>query len=168
MKLKIESMYFTYLNQASPVLNDISISFEKNKIYLLLGPSGCGKSSFVNILAGIIPNNIMGEIKGNITIDGDCIIGKESYEIANEIGYVMQDADTQFCTYKVEDELVFGLENLKFSREEMDRRIDFVLDILNIRHLRYRVLNTLSGGQKQKVAIARRLRKSVMATSIAK
>lgn len=83
MKLKIESMYFTYLNQASPVLNDISISFEKNKIYLLLGPSGCGKSSFVNILAGIIPNNIMGEIKGNITIDGDCIIGKESYEIAN-------------------------------------------------------------------------------------
>lgn len=154
MTLKTESLYFTYLNQESPVLNDITVAFENNKTYLLLGPSGCGKSSFVNILSGIIPNNITGEIKGDITIDGESIVGKESYETANKIGYIMQDADTQFCTYKVEDELVFGLENLKFSREEMDKRINNVLDILDIRHLRYRVLNTLSGGQKQKVAIA--------------
>lgn len=154
MSLVTENLCLTYPNQKKSVLNDITISFEENKIHLLLGPSGCGKSSFVNILTGIIPNNINGKIEGDIIIQGESIRGKESYELSTKIGYVMQDADTQFCTYKVEDELIFGLENLKFPREEMDKRIEEVLNILDIEDLRYKVLNSLSGGQKQKVAIA--------------
>lgn len=154
MILKTNNLSFTYLNEETPVLNSINVSFEKNKTYLLLGPSGCGKSSFVNILSGVIPNNISGEITGDITIDNKSILGKESYEISKNIGYVMQDADTQLCTYKVEDELIFGLENLRYSIEEMNNRIDYVLDILNIEHLRHRLLNSLSGGQKQKIVIA--------------
>lgn len=154
MILKTENLSFTYLNQETSVLNDINVSFERNKVYLLLGPSGCGKSSFVNILSGVIPNNISGEISGDIIVDNESILGKESYEISKKIGYIMQDPDTQLCTYKVEDELVFGLENLKYSKKEMDERINNVLDILKIKDLRYRLLNTLSGGQKQKLVIA--------------
>ena len=154
MALKTENLSFTYSNCISPVLNEITTTFHEKKLYLLLGPSGCGKSSFTNILAGIIPSNINGELKGDILINNKSIIKKNSYERTLDIGYVMQDSDTQFCTYIVEDELLFGLENLKFSKEEMDNRLNKVLDILDISDLRQRTLNSLSGGQKQKVSIA--------------
>lgn len=154
MALKTENLSFTYSNCISPVLNEITTTFHEKKLYLLLGPSGCGKSSFTNILAGIIPSNINGKLKGDILINNKSIIKKNSYERTLDIGYVMQDSDTQFCTYIVEDELLFGLENLKFSKEEMDNRLNKVLDILDISDLRQRTLNSLSGGQKQKVSIA--------------
>lgn len=154
MILKIKDLSFTYSNHETQVLKNINISFESNKIYLLLGPSGCGKSSFANILSGNIPNNISGKIEGDVTINDQSILGKQSYEISKMIGQIMQDADTQLCTYRVEDELVFGLENFNYSREEMDKRVKYVLDVLDINDLRYRALNSLSGGQKQKVVIA--------------
>ena len=67
---------------------------------------------------------------------------------------VFQDPDTQFATFTVEDELLFGMENLKFTRVEMDKSIDETLKLLEIEHLRHRSLNALSGGEKQRVAIA--------------
>ncbi len=154
MNLKTVNLSLTHTNQDKAVFNNISLNFDENKLYLLLGPSGCGKSSLANVLAGIIPNNISGKITGDVLFDDNSILQKQTYEISLKIGYVMQDADSQFCTYKVEDELLFGLENLKYSKEEMDIRLNKVLDLMNIRDIRYKSLNSLSGGQKQKVAIA--------------
>ncbi len=154
MNLKTVNLSLTHTNQDKAVLNDISLNFDENKLYLLLGPSGCGKSSLANVLAGIIPNNISGKITGDVLFDDYSILQKQTYEISLKVGYVMQDADSQFCTYKVEDELLFGLENLKYSKKEMDIRLNRILDLMNIKDIRYKSLNSLSGGQKQKVAIA--------------
>lgn len=154
MNLKTVNLSLTHTNQDKAVLNDISLNFDENKLYLLLGPSGCGKSSLTNVLAGIIPNNISGKITGDVLFDDYSILQKQTYEISLKVGYVMQDADSQFCTYKVEDELLFGLENLKYSKKEMDIRLNRILDLMNIKDIRYKSLNSLSGGQKQKVAIA--------------
>ena len=121
---------------------------------LLLGPSGCGKSSLMYILKGLIPHSISGRVTGDILNNGISIQGLEPSVLAPEIGLVFQDPDTQFATFTVEDELLFGMENLKFTRVEMDKSIDETLKLLEIEHLRHRSLNSLSGGEKQRVAIA--------------
>ncbi len=74
MNLKTVNLSLTHTNQDKAVLNNISLNFDENKLYLLLGPSGCGKSSLANVLAGIIPNNISGKITGDVLFDDNSIL----------------------------------------------------------------------------------------------
>lgn len=73
---------------------------------------------------------------------------------ARSIGVVFQDPDQQFCMLTVEDEIAFGLENLQYTKEDMDAIINDVLEKLEITHLKTRTIASLSGGSKQKVALA--------------
>lgn len=151
--IQIKELSLTFPEKGK-VFNDANFNIEKNKVTLIAGKSGCGKSSLLMSMAGVIPSIVEGKLVGDILIDGININGLATKEVAGEIGYIFQDADSQLCTFTVEDEIVFGLENINVERDKMDELIVYYLKLLKIEHLRYRNLNNLSGGEKQKVAIA--------------
>ena len=152
--LALQDITFVYNEESHPVWKELSCSFSHHTINLMLGPSGCGKSSLLYLIDGLIPHSLEGKLSGDIQQNGESIIRMEPRLLARHIGLVFQDPDTQFCTFYVEDELAFGMENLCVAPEEMDSRIDHVLALVGLQGLRKRAVSSLSGGQKQKLAIA--------------
>lgn len=136
------------------VFRNINIEIRKNKITLLTGKSGCGKSSFLMCISRVIPKVVEGILNGEIIYKGNNIEYKDVVDLSGEIAYMFQDPDSQLCTFTVEDEIAFSLENLNIDPNNMKNIIDDILDKVNIKYLKYRDLNTLSGGEKQKVAFA--------------
>ncbi len=120
----------------------------------MLGPSGSGKSTLTLCLDGLIPHVVEGDYSGSVAVAG--LVTKDSpvHLLAQEAGLVFQDPDAQFCTLTVEDEIAFGLENLRRSPEEIEAAIDKSLVSVRLAGYRERMLSELSGGEKQRVALA--------------
>lgn len=155
MKTSIEIKNFSlrYANRENKVFDNLNLRIPHGKLSLLVGSSGCGKSTMALSLTGIIPNSIEGIMEGDILVNGESIKGKTPGELSTRVGIVFQDPESQFCTFTVEDEIAFGLENLNLKRDEMDKRIDEVLGLINMKDFRFKQLSQLSGGEKQKIAI---------------
>lgn len=151
--LEIKNLSLSFQNNYK-VFQDINIKVKKNRVTLVTGKSGCGKSSLLMCITGVIPDIIEGNISGEIIYKDENIENKGVKTVSGEIAYMFQDPDSQLCTFTVEDEIAFGLENIKVNPAEMDHTIDKVLDRIGIKHLKKRQLNHLSGGEKQKVALA--------------
>ena len=120
----------------------------------MIGVSGAGKTSLTHTLTGMIPHHYKGDFYGSVRVNGMDTVECRGEDLYRIVGSVFQDIDSQMVASVVEDEILYGLENFGFSREEISERLENVLDTLGIRDLRYRALSSLSGGQKQKVAIA--------------
>ncbi len=120
----------------------------------MLGPSGSGKSTLTLCLDGLIPHLIDGDYSGQVVVAGLVVGDTPVHLLAQETGLVFQDPDAQFCTLTVEDEIAFGLENLRRPPEEIESVIDQALDWVGLEGHRHRRLATLSGGEKQRVALA--------------
>lgn len=135
---------YRYRRRGQPVLRDVSLSIGEGMITAIVGKSGCGKTTLASILAGVIPGVISsGVMEGRAEMERDAFIG-----------LVTQSPESQLFGYTVEDAVAFGLENQNMPREEIESRLSAVLDLLHISHLRRRVVERLSGGQKQAVCIA--------------
>ncbi|WP_044748833.1 ABC transporter ATP-binding protein [Bacillus alveayuensis] len=139
----VENLRLKFPDKDTLLFKDLSVSFYKGEKVLLLGPSGCGKSTLLQVLAGLIPHSIEIPMKaGNM-------------KIPEKWGYVFQDPDTQFCMPFVDEEIAFVLENLGVPREEMKKRINELLELVDLRLPTPHVnIQTLSGGMKQRLAIA--------------
>jgi energy-coupling factor transport system ATP-binding protein len=121
---------------------------------LVLGPSGCGKSTLGLCLNGAIPHFVEGALQGHVRVGGQDTRAATMAEMAQRVGVVFQDPESQFCMLTLEDEVAFGLENLAVPRVEMDARIDEALDWVGLRSRRAERIDVLSGGQKQRLALA--------------
>ncbi|TYS25079.1 energy-coupling factor ABC transporter ATP-binding protein [Bacillus subtilis] len=153
--LTVDQLSFTYEEDEKPVFQNISFELQKGECALLLGPSGCGKSSLALCLNGLYPEACDGIQSGHVFLCQKSVTDPETSEtIAQHVGVVFQDPDQQFCMLTVEDEIAFGLENLQIPKKEMTEKIDAVLEKLRITSLKEKTISTLSGGQKQKVALA--------------
>ena len=119
----------------------------------MVGPSGSGKSTLCLTFNGIIPQSIPGEISGDVIVNTLNTRDHHVYELADTVGIVLQNPESQLFAMSVEEELAFGPENLGLPREEILKRIDDALAIINMQD-RERFPFSLSGGEKQKVAIA--------------
>lgn len=165
--LELREVSFKYLNHnkddsldsakaqdSTFALNNISLSIESGEFVGIIGPSGSGKTTLASIFSGAIPHHYSGELSGIVKIAGQETKNLALTNIACLIGSVIQDIDAQMVAANVEDEILFGLENFGVAHNEIPNRIDEALQIVGISDLRNRDLDTLSGGQKQKVAIA--------------
>ena len=152
--INIESLDYTYPNVEKSSLKDINLSIEKGEFVLIIGKSGSGKSTLAKCIAGTIPNFYGGTLKGKLEIEGIGYIDKRSSNQLRSISMVFQDPERQLVMNKVHREIAFGLENLGLSTEEINRRVWETLQFCNLLDLAKRDIKTLSGGQKQKVAIA--------------
>jgi energy-coupling factor transport system ATP-binding protein len=152
--IRIEGLTFCYSDALQPALKDISLTITDGEFVLLTGPSGGGKSSLCRSLNGLIPHFYGGNISGRVVVAGQDTLTSSTKEMATRVGFVFQDPENQLVSMDVEREIAFGLENLGFSRDLIAKRLEESLDTLGIANLRYRRLSELSGGEKQKVAIA--------------
>ncbi len=135
-------------------LHDLSLEIDEGELVLLVGPSGAGKSTFLRCLNGLVPHFYGGTLSGRVRVAGQDPVAVSPQGMASFVGMVFQDPETQFVADRVEDELAFGMENQALPRALMRKRVEEVLDQLTIAHLRDRPIATLSGGEKQRVAIA--------------
>ena len=152
--IKIEGLTFYYSDTNQPALRDISLKVRDGEFVLMTGPSGGGKSSLCRCLNGLIPHFYGGRISGRVAVAGLDTLKSSTRELATRVGFVFQDPENQLVSMDVEREVAFGLENLGFPRHLIAKRLEESLDTLGIAGLRYRPLSELSGGEKQKVAIA--------------
>ncbi|EIK82706.1 ABC transporter related protein [Gardnerella vaginalis 1500E] len=136
------------------VLNSVDLKIYPGEFVGIIGPSGSGKTTLASLFSGAIPHHYSGELLGSVKIAGQDTKNLALTNIACLIGSVIQDIDAQMVAANVEDELLFGLENFGVPHDEIPNRIASSLETVGISDLRNRDLDTLSGGQKQKVAIA--------------
>ncbi len=120
------------------ILKDINIEISKGEFVSLVGSNGSGKTTLAMILSNLVYDEPI----------------SEKFEVAKRPAIVFENPDNQIIGTTVEEDIAFGLQNRQMSREEMHRKIDEVLEKLNILELKERDIQTLSGGQKQKVAFA--------------
>ena len=135
-------------------LNRVNLKIYPGEFVGIIGPSGSGKTTLASLFSGAIPHHYSGNFCGTVSIAGHDTTTLELTNIACLIGSVIQDIDAQMVAANVEDELLFGLENFGVPHDEIPNRIASSLETVGISDLRNRDLDTLSGGQKQKVAIA--------------
>lgn len=150
----IKNLSVRYGQDRRDTIQNITVDIPTEGITALIGPSGCGKSTFIQALMNIIPSHIKAKKTGSFLFGDRQIDQILLNQMSTEIGYVFQNPDTQFCTYRVYDELAFSLENLNYKPEDIKIIVEDTMALLDITHLQNKVLYELSGGEKQKVAIA--------------
>ena len=152
--LVIEKYSFRYRDRETVAIRNISFCVNPGEILLIAGASGCGKTTLIRAINGLIPRSYKGEVSGRILLQGQETSRWPLSKISQTVGTVLQDPERQILGSKVLHEVAFGLENLGLSREEIYQRVDAALDFLKINPLRLRETFSLSGGEKQKLALA--------------
>ncbi|BDZ68088.1 ABC transporter ATP-binding protein [Methanobacterium ferruginis] len=152
--ISITNLSFKYLRSEEYALKNINLEVEKGEFIGLVGKSGCGKSTILYHLNGIIPHAVNGVMEGKVEVCGLDTAKHEISELATHVGMVFQNPEVQLFSVTVEDEVAFVAENLNYPVEKIKECLDFSLDAVGITDLRERYPFELSGGEKQRVAIA--------------
>lgn len=152
--IRFEDVTFSYPDKDTAVLSNFSMSIEKGERVVITGPSGCGKSTLLYLCNRLYPENCDGIVSGRIELFGKENDSYRPGEVNHRIATVFQDPDAQFCMPTVEEELAFTLENLLVAQEEMETKISEVLELTRLTDYRHSIIQSLSGGMKQRVATA--------------
>ncbi len=153
--LDVRHLTYRYRTREEYALRDITFSAQRGELILVAGASGCGKTTLMRTINGLIPRSYKGgQLSGEIRILGKDPSALRLADISQMVGTVLQDPERQIVGAYVLNDVAFGLENLAVPRREMLDRVERVLNYLGISHLRDRETHALSGGEKQKVAVA--------------
>lgn len=152
--IRLDDVSFTYADAVEPALDHVSLEIPEGGFVGVIGPSGAGKSTLAALLSGAIPHHYRGTLFGSTLVDGRDTCEVTLTDISRVVGSVAQDIDSQMVASAVEDEMLFGLENFGVPHDEIEARVTGALEACGVLDLRGREIATLSGGQKQKVAIA--------------
>lgn len=150
--LRVAGLKFSYPNQLKKALNNINFSIDEGDFVLICGESGCGKSTLLRHLKPELSPH--GQVSGDIYYYSQKINDYTSKQIASEIGYVLQNPDSQIVTDKVWHELAFGLENMGLDTQSIRLRVAEMASFFGIQGWFRKNVNDLSGGQKQLLNLA--------------
>ena len=150
----LEGVTFTYHGGDRPALSAISFAQAPGEMIGVMGASGAGKSTLAKCLNRIVPEFEDGEFRGMIRIAGESLDGLRVCEVAPKVGMVFQDFEAQLFSTNVAHEVAFAMEQVGMDRAEMDRRIIPALEAVGLRGFEHRDPMSLSGGEKQRLAIA--------------
>ena len=152
--IEIDNLRFTYPSREIPTLRGINATVASGDFVLLTGPTGCGKSTLLRTMNGLIPHSSTGTLSGSVRLNGRNVAEQPIAVTCRQVGLLFQNPDEQlFCT-RVEDEIAFGLENLALPPEQIAPRIDEALTQVGLHGFQERRISELSGGEKQRVALA--------------
>ena len=152
--ITVSDLTFRYRESAEPTVRDINLTIPSSTFVGITGPAGSGKSTLTYLLNGIAPHCYPGDFYGSVVVDGLDTCDVSLTDISEVVGSVCQDIDSQMVTGDVEDEILYGLENFSVPKDQIEARVTEALREMGIEDLRGRAIAGLSGGQKQKLAIA--------------
>lgn len=152
--LAVRDLCFTYRDATQPALANISLELPPGDLLVVMGASGAGKSTFCRCLNGIIPHFLQGSFEGEVKVVGESTRERSVAECARQVGLVFQDFESQLFATNVELEVAFGPQSLGVPRAEIARRVEEMLALVGLSQLRSRQPASLSGGEKQRLAIA--------------
>jgi energy-coupling factor transport system ATP-binding protein len=150
--IEIEGVSFAYRTgeaDAVPALRGLNLRIEPGQLVAIIGHNGSGKSTLVKLLTAVLY-----PLEGEIRIDGIPVREENQWDIRERVAVVFQDPDDQLIMNRVADDVAFGPENLGLPREEIGERVEFALRALDLKGISGSLIEDLSPGQKQKVAIA--------------
>ncbi len=156
MGIEIKNLSYKYPLEEKNVLKNINLNIEKGEFWAVIGKNGSGKTTLCNALRRFVPDFYKGELAGEIIIDGKNLKDFSQEELTRKIGFVFQNPFTQISGVKdtVFEEIAYGLENLAIKKEEIIKKVNETLKLLEIEHLKDKNPQEMSGGQKQRVALA--------------
>ncbi|MEX0832990.1 MAG: ATP-binding cassette domain-containing protein [Actinomycetota bacterium] len=149
-----DGVTFHYPDTSRPALENVWIGIPDGSFTLVTGPTGSGKSTLLRAANGLVPHFTGGIFSGSVSAGGRNTLDTAPRDLAGTIAYVPQDPVASFVLDRVEDELAYGMENLGIPPGQMRRRVEETLDLLDIESLRGRSVRAISGGERQRVAIA--------------
>jgi len=152
--IEINGLSFIYSGGKENALSDINLSIAEGEFLGIIGSSGAGKSTLTYAINGVVPHYFNGDYYGEIRVNGLDTLETGIDVLSKQVGSVFQDIDGQMVAQVVEDEILFGMENFGVPHDEIEGRLQEALAAAGISDLRYREMSSLSGGQKQKSAIA--------------
>ena len=157
--INIENVYYSYPKKSynggkNFTLEGINLSVFEGEFLAVMGETGSGKSAFCRLLNGIIPHFYGGALTGTVTVDGERTDESSVARLALKVGMVLDDPEAQLFTSSVRNEAAFGPENLLLPAPEIEKRVKEALCSVGLEGLEDREPMTLSGGEKQRLAIA--------------
>lgn len=152
--IEFREFTFKYREGSQPVVRNIDLTIPDGAFVGITGAAGSGKSTLTYAMNGIIPHCYPGDFYGKVVVDGFDTCDTDLTGISRIVGSVCQDVDSQIVSTIVEDEVLYGMENFGVPHDQIERRLVEALEDMGISDLRERTIDSLSGGQKQKVAIA--------------
>ena len=154
--IELKDVSFTYESgETQNNLNHINLTIQDGETILLCGESGCGKTTLTRLINGLIPHYYGGKLTGQVLLDGKELKDYPLYQIGQRVGSVFQNPRTQFYNVDTTSEIVFGCENMALPVPEMRERLEETAHSLKLEKLLNRSLFALSGGEKQRIGIAR-------------
>jgi len=152
--IRIDDLWVRYREEEDYAVKGLSLRIDEGEFVILMGPSGCGKTTLCYTIMGIIPRVIKAEVKGSIKVfDLDPLTASPT-DLAKYVTIVFQNPEMQLVTTSVYEEVAFPLENFGLPKDEIKRRVKEVLEVVGLSGLENRSPASLSGGQKQALAIA--------------
>jgi energy-coupling factor transport system ATP-binding protein len=145
--IEVQDLHFSYPNGINAV-DGISLSIHKGEFIAIMGENGAGKTTLVKHFNGLLRPS-----KGHIRVDGDDISSMSVAALSRKVGLVFQNPDDQLFSENVEDEIGFALHNFGFSKEVVEKRVDWALNLLDIERYRASSPFILSGGERKRVAL---------------
>lgn len=152
--VSFKNFSYKYPKSNKFALQDINLTVKVGDFVGIIGPSGSGKTTLTYSINGVVPHHFKGDFYGEVNVNGMDTVTVTPEKLSKYVQSVFQDIDSQMVAAIVEDEILFGLENYGVPHSCIEERIVWALEQVGIADLRNREINTLSGGQKQKVAIA--------------
>jgi energy-coupling factor transport system ATP-binding protein len=152
--LVIDNLSFQYRTRPELAIRNISFELQPGELLLIAGSSGCGKTTLARCINGLIPRSYRGRREGRVLLHGKDVADMAIADVAQVVGTLLQDPERQIVASNVFNEIAFGPENLGLPREEIIARVEQAMQRLKIEHIRERQTFHLSGGEKQKVALA--------------
>jgi energy-coupling factor transporter ATPase len=150
--IQLDNVSFTYRGGeavAVPALLNHDLKIESGQFVAIIGQNGSGKSTLVKLLTAVLYPT-----EGNIRIDGVPVDKEHRWDVRRKVSVAFQDPDDQLIMNRVIDDVAFGPENLGLAREEIEERVHSSVRMLGLEEIGSRLIEDLSPGQKQRVAIA--------------
>jgi energy-coupling factor transport system ATP-binding protein len=152
--LLVDDLSFRYQGANQDAIQNTNLQVSRGEHVAIIGPSGAGKTTLCFCIAGVVPHVVGGDLRGEVNLFGKSTAGQTVAELSRQVGIIFDDPEVQLFNVTVEEEVAFGPQNLGLEREQVLARVEESLDWTGSSSLRQAAVNTLSGGEKQRVAIA--------------
>ena len=152
--IRLEKLSYRYKDNEFQTIEEVGLSIKKGEFVVITGRSGSGKSTLFRCINGLCPLFFDGEKSGNIYLNGKNIAPFRICDISKIVSSVFQNPENQFFTTDVLSDLVYACENYGIPKQEIKQRMEYIVSLLSLNNIIEKKLSDLSGGEKQRVAIA--------------